>query len=158
MVAITKVARKDNRKHIRIPLLVPVEVRTGADGRVVYAGVTTEIARDSLRFSTTSWDELVPGTLLEIDLHNEGVFTELLPAGRMSFRAKVIRVDRPTLLNGRPGARAHKVPRGVACTVEHNQGLALATNQESLRSRFQGLWRTGRREVALEASSTLGVR
>jgi len=128
MVAITKGDRRDNRKHTRMPLLVPVEVKSGADGRVVYAGVTTEIARDSLRFSTTRWDELEPGMELEIDLHNEDRFTELLPAGRLSFRARVIRVDEPALWGGARGGNGRRVPRGVACTVDHVQGLALAAN------------------------------
>jgi hypothetical protein len=128
MIAINKAGRRDNRKHTRMPLLVPVEVRCGADGRMVYAGVTTEIARDSLRFSTSTWEELEPGMELEIDLHNEDRFTELLPAGRMSFRARVIRIDQPTLWGGTYGNNGHRVPRGVACTVEHVQGLALAVN------------------------------
>lgn len=84
----------EKRRHLRQEVLLPLRVANGdLTGRVLYEGVTINVAAGGVYFRTYGWRDFEVGAQVEVVIDVPAEMDGLLPFGGMKGRGAVVRVE-----------------------------------------------------------------
>ena len=107
----------EKRRHLRQEVLLPLRVAHGGlTGKVLYEGVTINVAAGGVYFRTYGWRDFEVGGRVEVVIDVPTEMIGLLPFGGMTGRGTVIRVEESSGFSrlSRDGADCRPSERGVA--------------------------------------------
>jgi hypothetical protein len=85
----------EKRKHQRQHVLLPLRVADGElTGKVLYEGVTLNVAPGGVYFRTYGWRDLKVGSPVVVSIDVPPEMFQVLPSGGMTGRGTVIRVEK----------------------------------------------------------------